>query len=211
MWESPPRGGGGGEACTLINYSSSVDQFALRSGFSARMTSASLFSRSPPSQRWRSLTSRRPSSGTAPCRPCRSTRRAAGPSPAWARCPAAPRLPLKSWWRSRQRWSRKCSANSRSGTSHGYNELPVKNAFAPKTDQFQISLATSPEYSFTQYEELGFSSLTQMNDDYATNSHYTSLLHFSSTLSLPRVVNFKFLLQSHQKYYITQYEEYGFS
>ena len=31
------------------------------------------------------------------------------------------------------------------------------------------------------------------------------------TLSLPRVIYFKFLLQPHQKYYITQYEEFGFS
>ena len=31
------------------------------------------------------------------------------------------------------------------------------------------------------------------------------------TLSLQRVINFKFPLQSHQKYYITQYEELGFS
>ena len=31
------------------------------------------------------------------------------------------------------------------------------------------------------------------------------------TLSLPRVINFKFPLQPHQKYYITQYEELDFS
>ena len=31
------------------------------------------------------------------------------------------------------------------------------------------------------------------------------------TLSIPRVINFTFLLQPHQKYYITQYEERGFS
>ena len=31
------------------------------------------------------------------------------------------------------------------------------------------------------------------------------------TLSLPRVINFKFPLQPHQKYYSTQYEELGFS
>ena len=31
------------------------------------------------------------------------------------------------------------------------------------------------------------------------------------TLSLPRVINSKFPLQPHQKYYITQYEELGFS
>ena len=31
------------------------------------------------------------------------------------------------------------------------------------------------------------------------------------TLSLPRVINIKFLLQPHQKYYITLYEELGFS
>ena len=31
------------------------------------------------------------------------------------------------------------------------------------------------------------------------------------TLSVPRVINLKFPLQPHQKYYITQYEELGFS
>ena len=31
------------------------------------------------------------------------------------------------------------------------------------------------------------------------------------TLSLPRVINVKFPLQLHQKYYITQYGELGFS
>ena len=31
------------------------------------------------------------------------------------------------------------------------------------------------------------------------------------SLSLPRAINLKFLLQPHQKYYITQYEELGFS
>ena len=31
------------------------------------------------------------------------------------------------------------------------------------------------------------------------------------TLSLPRVITFKFLLQPHQKYHITQYGELGFS
>ena len=31
------------------------------------------------------------------------------------------------------------------------------------------------------------------------------------TFSLPRVINFRFLLQPHQKYYITKYEELGFS
>ena len=54
----------------------------------------------------------------------------------------------------------------------------------------------------------------------------TSLIHLSSgrlgectfwtwewelTLSLPRVINFKFPLQTHQKYYVTQYGELGFS
>ena len=32
-----------------------------------------------------------------------------------------------------------------------------------------------------------------------------------STLSPPIVINFKFLLQPHKKYYVTQYEELGFS
>ena len=37
------------------------------------------------------------------------------------------------------------------------------------------------------------------------------VLKSTLTLSLPRVINFKFLLQPHQQYYITQYEEHGFS
>ena len=36
-------------------------------------------------------------------------------------------------------------------------------------------------------------------------------IHNSLSLSLPRVINIKFLLQPHQKYYITQDEELGFS
>ena len=42
--------------------------------------------------------------------------------------------------------------------------------------------------------------------------HLTLPLRRSNlTLSLPRVIKFKFLLQARQKYYITQYEEPGFS
>ena len=42
-----------------------------------------------------------------------------------------------------------------------------------KSDQFQISPAASPQkYNITQYEELDFSSLTQMKDDYTMNCHY---------------------------------------
>ena len=38
-----------------------------------------------------------------------------------------------------------------------------------------------------------------------------SLMSGALTLSLPRVINFKFPLQPHQKYCTTQYEERGFS
>ena len=41
--------------------------------------------------------------------------------------------------------------------------------------------------------------------------HPVQPIHGRSTLSLPRVINLKPLLQPHQKYYITQYEELGFS
>ena len=37
------------------------------------------------------------------------------------------------------------------------------------------------------------------------------MLHLLLTLSLPRVINLKFPLQPHQKYYTAQYEELGFS
>ena len=47
------------------------------------------------------------------------------------------------------------------------------NPFTPKSDQFQIfPLQPHQKYYTTQYEELGFSSLTQMKDDDTTNSHY---------------------------------------
>ena len=38
-----------------------------------------------------------------------------------------------------------------------------------------------------------------------------SFVRASITPSLPRVINFKFLVQPHQKYHITQFEELGFS
>ena len=46
-----------------------------------------------------------------------------------------------------------------------------------------------------------------------TNEHLwcDHALHTHLTLSFPRVINIKFLLHPHQKYYITQYEELGFS
>ena len=44
--------------------------------------------------------------------------------------------------------------------------------FIPKSDQYQISPQPHLEYNITQYEELDFSQLTQMKDDYTTNSHY---------------------------------------
>ena len=37
------------------------------------------------------------------------------------------------------------------------------------------------------------------------------LVDFSFNPFFPRVINFKFLLQPHQKYHITQYEDLGFS
>ena len=48
--------------------------------------------------------------------------------------------------------------------------------------------------------------------DLAQHTVAWGFLGFSTlTLSLPRVINFKLLLQPHQKYNITQYEELGFS
>ena len=47
------------------------------------------------------------------------------------------------------------------------------NPFTPKSDQFQISPAGSPEIlHHARSKQLRFSSLTQMKDDYTTNSHY---------------------------------------
>ena len=46
---------------------------------------------------------------------------------------------------------------------------------------------------------------------FGINGHAMFLLPIVITLSLPRVINVKFLLQPHQKYYITQYGELDFS
>ena len=46
---------------------------------------------------------------------------------------------------------------------------------------------------------------------YPLPNHHPNSAHSTLTLSLPRVINFKFLLQPHHKCYTTQYEELGFS
>ena len=47
------------------------------------------------------------------------------------------------------------------------------NPFTPKSDQFQVSPAElHQKHYITQYEDLGFSWLTQMKDDCTANSHY---------------------------------------
>ena len=51
----------------------------------------------------------------------------------------------------------------------------VINPFTPKSDQCPISLQPHQKYYITQYGELGFPQLTQMKDDFTTNSH--SLAH----------------------------------
>ena len=42
----------------------------------------------------------------------------------------------------------------------------------PRVINFKFPLQPHQNYYTTQYEELGFSYLTQMKDDYATNSHH---------------------------------------
>ena len=42
-------------------------------------------------------------------------------------------------------------------------------------DQFQFSMQPHQKYYITQYEQLGFSYLTQMKDEYTTNSQYLNL------------------------------------
>ena len=92
---------------------------------------------------------------------------------------------------------------------------------------FKFPLQSNPKQYIIQYEELGFSYLTQMIKLPILPILSTSPIHFPSgrlgerflfilgvkglTLSLLRVINSKFALQPHLKYYITQYEEHGFS
>ena len=52
----------------------------------------------------------------------------------------------------------------------------------PRVTHFQISPAASQEYNIAQYEELGFSHLPQIKDDYTTNSHYFTYTFLSSWL-----------------------------
>ena len=48
------------------------------------------------------------------------------------------------------------------------------NLFTPKSDHnFKFPLQPQQKYNIKQYEEpLGFSQLSQMKDDYTTNTHY---------------------------------------
>ena len=44
--------------------------------------------------------------------------------------------------------------------------------FTPRVINVKFPLQPRQKYYITQYEELGFSSLAQMKDDYTANSHY---------------------------------------
>ena len=92
-------------------------------------------------------------------------------------------------------------------------------SFTPKSAyNFKFPLQPHQKYSITQYEELDFSQLTQMKDDYTTNSCFLTYTFWENILfervkpfTPKSAYNFKFSLQPHQKYSITQYEELDFS
>ena len=67
-------------------------------------------------------------------------------------------------------------------------------------------LGDSGEYTCTATNVLGSDSATS---EVTVRGEF--LLQNTLILSLPRVINAKFLLQPHQKYYVTQYEELDFS
>ena len=64
--------------------------------------------------------------------------------------------------------------------------LESLNPFIPKSTAINSKFPLQPhqKYYVTQYEELGFSSLThsQVNADYATNSHYLRLEYYYTFL-----------------------------
>ena len=82
-----------------------------------------------------------------------------------------------------------------------------------RENYFKFCQQPHQKYYITQYEGVDFHSLLiRRKMIIRLPIPTTSLTHFSSlTLSLPRVINFKFLLQPHHKCYTTQYEELGFS
>ena len=45
------------------------------------------------------------------------------------------------------------------------------NPFTPRVINFKLPLQPHQKYNIPQYGELGFSYLTQMKDEYTTNSH----------------------------------------
>ena len=124
-----------------------------------------------------------------------------------------------------------CDVNICTGVEHRRCVVcgPAFNPFTPEGDQCQISSAGSAVILHHSMKNLAFHSYSDERCDYTTNSHYltyTFFLGFSwfllvprvavvapfcLTLSLPRVINFQFPLQPHQKYYTTQYGELGFS
>ena len=66
-----------------------------------------------------------------------------------------------------------------SHTRSMHTEIHRGNAFTPNSDHFKFPLQPHQKYHITQYEERGFSYLTQMRDNYTNNILITSLIHFS--------------------------------
>ena len=72
---------------------------------------------------------------------------------------------------------------------------PAFNPFTPRVMNLKFPLQPHQKYYITQYGELGFSSLTQMKDDYTTNLTYTYLFEkvgrmYSFNLRVKRSIHF---------------------
>ena len=93
------------------------------------------------------------------------------------------------------------------------NTMKPVTLFTPKLKEWSISnfpYILTRNITLHSMKNLAFHSLIRWKM-IILPSLTTSLNTLLLTLSLPRVINFKFLLQPHQEYYITQCKEFGFS
>ena len=95
------------------------------------------------------------------------------PGPCWTPRPSPPMPNFLNWSTPTQlAWGEGGEAECPIFFDRDCRSLSRPTLPLPRVINFKFPLQPRQEYYITQYEGLGFSSLTQMKDDYTTNSHY---------------------------------------
>ena len=104
-------------------------------------------------------------------------------------------------------WPRYRYAHSDNGRSHNYNKNTNNNIKNNNTKLTIIIIIII----IIIIMKMKIIIITSNNYNNSNNNNNENKNRLYVTLSLPRVINIKFPLQPHQKYYITQYGQLGYS